>query len=122
MIFPTRDEILRKFGSGVTVAVVCRKPALKPPPPPGARRGYLCAVCGTELEATRAGQDQIASGGIPLCGPCGVSIAEEAAEAGRLGGVCSTPEAEASLDRNRAPLAPRIDRLRKAYPFPEGES
>jgi hypothetical protein len=115
--FPTREDFFRKFGDGTVIVIACRRPGSGPPGPPGTKRGYRCLICSLEVEATPAGQKYISDGGVPLCNPCAVSLAEKAEQQGRLGCITSTPEADASIRSGRAIDGERIDRLRKSHPW-----
>jgi transcription elongation factor Elf1 len=111
------EDILRRIKSGeITGVIVCRKPS----PfnrPPGAKRGYFCAVCQKEVEATLKGQAQIAAGGIAVCNPCGLRMAEETENNRTLEGVHISPEAAASIATGRSPLGPAFSRIFRKNPY-----
>jgi len=42
---------------------------------PGAVTGYQCAICSKPLQVSPKGVGQIRGGGVPLCNPCGLTLA-----------------------------------------------
>ena len=55
--------------------VVCRRAS--DPLRSGSVTGYQCALCGKELAVSPKGVQDVKSGGIALCGPCGFAAARD---------------------------------------------
>lgn len=111
------EEVRQEMRGGSLVVIGCRGAGALPPLP-GAKRGYRCVDCNSEVEASPGGQQKIAAGGVPMCVPCSRRWAEFAANEGRLGGVQFGPNAEASLASGRACAdADVLDLLRIAHPY-----
>ena len=79
----------------VSVLVVCRQASDSLAPT--AVRGYWCRACGRELQVTPDGVRQIASGGTPLCNPCGFARAKREAARGAKVDIVESPLAQAQM-------------------------
>lgn len=79
------------------VLIICR--AVSNGISPTSTRGFHCAICKTEVQATPAGVQSIAEGdAIPLCNPCGFKVFEKI-EAEKIAGVIISPEATEQMVR-----------------------
>lgn len=107
----TQEEALAKIRAGSGAITICRHVAGQPLRI-DFQRGYFCKICGAELQLSANAQAQVAAGAIPLCGECGVSMAERLKAAGKEVDVSVSPDARAAIERGQTLIDPaRVARL-----------
>ena|ERR1700679_2170623 len=108
-------ETLRKLmAQGVTLLIMGGRPD---PLRPGAARGFFCIGCGAEVQLFPPGQAQVKEGGKVVCSPCGLALAEMAADAGSLDSVAVGDEAERDVAATKGKRRDQIELLKTRFPF-----
>jgi DNA-directed RNA polymerase subunit RPC12/RpoP len=74
----TEKDILNMVRSGERVLLICM--SARQPLAPGARRGYFCTTCVSEIQILPQGREKVRAGAIALCPDCGMKIVEARAK------------------------------------------
>lgn len=102
------------MAEGATLLIMGGRPE---PLRPGAARGFFCFECGAEVQLFPPGQAQVKEGGKAVCSPCGLALAELAADVGTLDSFAVCDEAEGDVAATKGKRRDQIELLKTTFPF-----